>query len=73
MDGVLNMAHRHGSFSSMSAHTVLHTQFWVQVQTMWVFTCTSMWIKNRLGCYAGHQEVSRCHIRGESEESFACR
>ena len=29
--------------------------------------CTSMWIK-RLGCHAGHQEVNRCHTRGETEE-----
>ena len=24
-------------------------------------------------CSAGHQEVSRCHTRDESEESIACR
>ena len=27
----------------------------------------------RLGCHAGHQEVSRCHTRGESEESIVHR
>ena len=32
----------------------------------------SMWIK-RLGCLAGHQEVSRCRTKGESEESVAHR
>ena len=34
-------------------------------------TCTSTWIKN-LSCNADHQEVRRCHTRGESEE-FPCR
>ena len=27
----------------------------------------------RLSCNASHQEVSRCRIRDESEESIACR
>ena len=26
-----------------------------------------------LGYYAGHQEVSRCYTKGESEESIACK
>ena len=35
-------------------------------------TSASMWIK-WLSCHTGHQEVSRCCIRGESEEYSACR
>ena len=27
----------------------------------------------QLSCHAGHQEVSRCCTRGESEESIVCR
>ena len=30
------------------------------------------WMK-QLGCHTGHQEISRCRTKSESEESIACR
>ena len=32
----------------------------------------SIWMKG-LGCHVGHQNASRCHTKGESEESVVCR
>ena len=34
--------------------------------------CASMSVK-WLSCHAGHQDVGRCHTRGEHEESVVCR
>ena len=34
------------------------------------YLCASMW-KKWLSCHAGHQEISRCHTRGEFEEFVA--
>ena len=51
-----------------------HTQYWVWVPPMLVYKCASrsMCIKWP-SCHADHQEVSRCHTRGASEESIPCR
>ena len=41
-----------------------------------MYTCIYMYKyvdQKSLSCHAGHQEVSRCHTRDESEESIACR
>ena len=47
------------------AHTVPYTQSWVRVPPMLVQVCGS----KRLTCHAGHQEVSRCCPKAESDES----
>ena len=31
----------------MSAHTVLHTHFGIHVQTMFVFTCTNLYVDQK--------------------------
>ena len=41
-----------------------------------MYTCIYMYKyvdQKSLSCHAGHQEVSRCHTRDESEESIAHR
>ena len=57
-----------GLHGKASAHTVPHTRSWVRIPSMLIYTCASTWIKKDwLRC----QEVSRCDIRGGSEEFIA--
>ena len=41
--------------------------------TFWDNACLKVHGWEWLGCHAGHQEISRCHTRGESDESIVCR
>ena len=47
-------------------HIVTHTRSQCSSPTN-----ACMWIRKGLSYHAGHQEVSRCHTRGKSEESIA--
>ena len=38
-----------------------------------LWTCLQVYGLKIFSCHAGHQEVSRCCTKGESEESIACR
>ena len=51
-----------------SAQTVPHTSSWIQVPPPCFFFHVHKYADQKgLGCHAGHQEVSRCCTRGESE------
>ena len=54
---------------AVKAHTVQNTLSQVEVPPVFVHVqvCES---KKKLSCNAGNLEVSRCHTRGESEESI---
>ena len=57
-----------GMAQMVRVHAVPYTRSWVRVPPMLVFFLDRHLEPKRLGCHAGHEEVSRGYTRGESEE-----
>ena len=69
----LNRADIAHSVECLSCYTLRqwHARSWTQAPPMIV--CVQVHGSKWISCHAGHQEVSRCYTRVESEESTACR
>ena len=71
----LRVTSRAGMAHSVRVYIVLHTpsEHRSSSLTNACYCVCKLMDPKRLSCHAGHQEVSRCHTRGEAEELIAYR